>query len=78
MQRQEDRGRIAEMKPGADRKFVLKVMLIAAGIIGIVYLGPMIIDALFASGGGGGGGGGVMPFSIAPALQAIPAALGVV
>jgi hypothetical protein len=77
MQRQEDRGRISELKRRADRKFVLKVLLIAAGIIGIVYLGPMLIESLFSS-GGGGGGGGVMPFSIAPALQAIPAALGVV
>lgn len=63
MQRQEDRGRIAELKRGADRKFVLKVMLIAAAIIGMIYLGPMIIEALF---GGSGGGSSVVPFMIQP------------
>lgn len=70
MQRQEDRGRIAELKRGADRKFVLKVFLIAAAIIAMIYLGPMVIEAIFG-GGGGGGGGGVVPFSIAPALGAL-------
>lgn len=58
MKKQEDRGRLAEMDRGQAYKFAIKMMLIAALIIAIVYLGPDVLRLLFGSGGGGGGGGG--------------------
>jgi len=56
MNRQEQRGRLAEMDPGARKSFILKVLLIALGIIAVVVLGPPLVGALL---GGGGGGAGV-------------------
>lgn len=56
MNRQEQRGRLAEMDPGARKSFIIKVLLIALGIIAVVILGPPLVTALL---GGGGGGAGV-------------------
>jgi hypothetical protein len=66
MQRQEDRGRIAEMDQSGKKDFVLKALLYCALIIAAVEMGPPLIEAVFGSGGGGGGGGGggVIPLAL--------------
>ncbi len=55
MQRQEDRGRIAEME---GKEELAKKMLIIAGAIVVLSLAmAFVVPKLLASGGGGGGGG---------------------
>jgi len=61
MKKQEDRGRLAEMDRGKAFNFAIKMMLLAALIIGIVVLGPDVVRFLLGSGGGGGGGGPGLP-----------------
>lgn len=65
MKNQEDRGLLAAQDPDAYRKFVIKVLLIALGMLAIFVLGPPLIGALF---GGGGGGGGIVPIMLAPGV----------
>jgi hypothetical protein len=60
MEEQHMMGKLEEKDPGADRAFVIKVLLIAAALVGMFVLGPPLIQALLG-GGGGGGGGSVIP-----------------
>lgn len=53
MQEQFTMGYMAGRDPSEYKDFVMKVMLIAAGIIIAVLLGPSLIQALLGSGGGG-------------------------
>lgn len=60
MEQQHLMGRLAEKDPGADRAFIIKIMLIVLGIIALVMLGPGLVDALFGGGGGGGSVGSTL------------------
>ncbi len=63
MEEQHMMGRLAEKDPSGDRSFVLKVLLIAAGLVAIFVLGPPLISALFG-GAAGGGGGSIVPLTL--------------
>jgi hypothetical protein len=65
--RAQERGWLAGLAGHGDNTaFVIKVLLIALGMVATFVLGPDLISALFASGGGGGGGGGggIIPFAL--------------
>jgi hypothetical protein len=63
--RAQERGWLAGLAGHGDNTaFVVKVLLIALGMVATFVLGPDLIAALFASGSGGGGGGGVIPFAL--------------
>jgi hypothetical protein len=66
--RAQERGWLAGLAGNRDQAaFVIKVMLIALGMIAIFVLGPDIVSAIFANSGGdggGGGGGGLVPFML--------------
>jgi len=62
MQNQETRGEIAGQSGRDMQRFVIKVMMIAAGMIALAVIGREVVSMVFAGGGGGGegasGGGG--------------------
>lgn len=62
MKRQEERGRIAELKKNDKANLAFKMMLVALGIIAVVELGPTLVAGLFGvTGSAGGGGGSAIP-----------------
>jgi len=58
-------GELAAKDPGANRALFIKMLLIMAGIIAIIVLGPPLVSALFGgAAGAGGGGGSVIPLTL--------------